>query len=153
MTDKRLMAVDHGNKRLGVALTDPFGLFASPTAILDGREHAAAMNVLRRLIDEKDVRKVIVGLPTATDGGVGKQATIVIQWARSLAKHVDVPVVLWDESYTSERAQELARENRRKPDDPIDDLAAAAILQDYVQAGGSATHEPGQTLDAFRDVR
>lgn len=146
----RIMGIDHGEARIGVALTDPLRLFAQPYAIVAHTDTAAALDELRRIAETQGVGKVVVGLPTDAEGCVGHQARIVLDWAHRLATVVKAPIVLWDESYSSldAGASSPGGRRRRRGGDPLDDLAAAAILQDYLDAGGGE-HEPGQSLDAF----
>ena len=152
MTDlRRLMGIDHGERRIGVALTDPLCLFASPHSIIEVAAPENTLEILADLVSQQAVAKVIVGLPTATDGGVGKQGAVVIRWARTLKERLSIPIILWDESYTSEDAGELAGQRIRRGE-PIDDIAAALILQDYLGARGAGNHEPGQPLETFNDI-
>ncbi len=151
---RRLMGIDYGERRIGVALSDPFGLFARPYAILSRTTAEADLAALREIADREQVTRVIIGLPTDSQGGIGPQAAIVIHWARDFARAVGRPVVFWDESYSSVLAEEMLKSaagKKRRRDDPLDDIAAAAILQDYLDAGGS-DDEPGQPLEAFADV-
>lgn len=147
---QRLAGIDHGAVRIGVALSDPLGITARPVAIVTGRG-ADAINEIVTLLKREAVGKVVVGLPTDSQGLIGQQAAEAIRWARVLADHTDAPVVLWDESYTSVEAKEMAQRAHRRPAQPLDDFAATAILQDYLDAGG-ATGEPGRTLESFSDV-
>jgi putative Holliday junction resolvase len=152
MTDvSRIMGIDHGEARIGVALTDPLRLFAQPYAIVPHTDEETALGELKRIVETEGVGKVVVGLPTDAESWVGHQARIVLGWARNLAGKIDVPVIMWDESYSSLDGGAMAASGgrRRRSGDPVDDLAAAAILQDYLDAGGGE-HEPGQPLDAFR---
>jgi putative Holliday junction resolvase len=151
MTDvSRIMGVDHGEVRIGVALTDPLRLFAQPYAIVPHTDKETALGELRRIVETENVGKIVVGLPTDAESRVGHQARIVLGWARNFAGKVDVPVIMWDESHSSLDGGAMAASGgrRRRSGDPVDDLAAAAILQDYLDAGGGE-HEPGQPLDAF----
>jgi len=152
MTDfQRIMGIDHGERRIGVALSDPLGMFASPHSIVENVATETVMAALQALIKQETVGKVVVGLPTATDGGIGKQAAVVIRWARELAASVQTPILLWDESYSSERAVEIVPKRKRRGE-PIDDVAAASILQEYLDARESSDYEPGQPLETYSDI-
>jgi putative Holliday junction resolvase len=96
---RRLMGIDHGEARIGVALSDPLGLFASPCTIITCSTPEEDFAALARIAEDSGVVRVIVGLPTASDGGIGMQARIVIAWARELAEKIKLPVVFWDECY------------------------------------------------------
>lgn len=153
----RWMGIDHGETRIGIALSDPLGLFAQPHSIITRGKGVDAFAVLQTIIDQTEVTRIIVGLPTSSTGGISRQAAIVIRWVRELAKSVNLPILFWDESYSSEDALAIQRASgRRKSKDdrkrkPLDDVAAAAILQDYLDTRGVG-YEPGQTLEAFADV-
>jgi putative Holliday junction resolvase len=149
--EARLLGIDYGVARIGVAITDPLRLFARPHAILQAGSDAENLERLASLAGEMGVARIVVGLPTDSQGGVGSQALAVILWARRLAGMTGVPIVFWDESYSSEAAQAFHKKPRRRASgrrEAVDDLAAAVILQDYLDAGGSH-HEPGTPLQAF----
>jgi putative Holliday junction resolvase len=151
------MGIDHGVARIGVALSDPLGLFARPHRIIARSKGIDEFAELQSIIAQFEVTRIIVGLPTTSTGGISSQAVIVIHWVRELAKIVNLPILLWDESYSSEDALAIQRASgKRKSKDnrnrkPLDDVAAAAILQDYLDTRGD-NYEPGQTLEAFADV-
>ncbi len=151
---RRLMGLDHGQTRIGVALSDPFGLFAHPHSVVTCTSPEATLATLGEIARREQVGKIVVGLPTDSQGGIGPQAIIVIRWARELAERTGLPVVFWDESYSSAEAAALMRDSgqkKRRRGEPLDDVAAAAILQDYLDAGGT-DHEPGHPLEAFTDT-
>lgn len=151
MSLQRLMGIDHGQRRIGVALSDPLQLFATPHTIIEVQSAGQVLEALADLVASEHVAKVVVGLPTASDGGIGKQAALVIRWARALNERLAVPIILWDESYSSEIAGELAGQRVRRGD-PIDDIAAAAILQEYLDAREAGEDEPGQTLERYHAI-
>ena len=147
----RLLGVDYGEARIGVALSDPLGLFAKPYTILESGVSEEDLERLASIVTEMGVVKIVIGLPTDSQSGIGSQALAVIHWARRLTEVTNVPIVFWDESYSSEAAQAFQKKPRRHASgrrEAIDDLAAAVILQDYLDAGGSQ-HEPGTPLKAF----
>jgi putative Holliday junction resolvase len=151
------MGIDHGVARIGVALSDPLGLFARPHRIIARGKGVEEFGELQSIIEQFEVTRVIVGLPTTSTGGISSQAVTVIHWVRELAKIINLPILLWDESYSSEDARAIQRAsgNRKPKDDrkrkPLDDIAAAAILQDYLNTRGD-DYEPGQALEAFADI-
>ena len=148
---RRILGIDHGEKRIGVAISDPFGMFSRPHSIIQHTDAAAAHQAIRALAESEGVVKIVVGLPSDSQGGVGHQGQIVLAWARGLAECVAQPVVFWDESYSSSAAADiLARGGKRRRGEPLDDVAAAAILQEYLDAGG-ADREPGTPLADFTE--
>lgn len=152
------MGVDYGAVRIGVALSDPLGIFARPHSIITRTRPGEEFATLSTIARENEVARIVVGLPTDSLGGIGSQARLVIIWARELTKATKgIPVIFWDESYSSEEALAIQRASgKRKSADnrkrkPLDDVAAATILQDYLDAGGR-DDEPGQTIETFASV-
>jgi len=153
----RIMGIDHGERRVGIALSDPLRLIARPYGIIVRKRGEEALDQVAELILAEGATKVVIGLPTDSQGGIGRQAVVVIQWARALAAKNGLPIVLWDESYSSEYAAELGQSQRKSrsssQSEHYDDLAAAAILQEYLEAAaGRDDYEPGQPLETFSDI-
>jgi putative Holliday junction resolvase len=144
------MAIDHGEARLGVALSDPLGIIASPHAIIPQIPKKAALEQLASIANTEGVVLIVVGLPTNSEGGLSAQARSVIRWARAFAAATSIPVRLWDESYSSADAAEARRAQGKRPQGPLDDIAAAFILQSYLEARGSGD-EPGYPLETFEE--
>ncbi|SNB63569.1 Holliday junction resolvase RuvX [Thermoflexus hugenholtzii] len=130
----RVMALDLGEKRIGVALSDPTRTIARPLTILPRTSRRAVVEALRRLITEHEVEKIVIGLPRSLSGAEGPQAQWVRREAEALARRLPVPVVLWDErlSTVTAAAYRALRGARRR--EPLDAEAAAVILQDYLEA-------------------
>lgn len=147
------MAIDYGDARIGVALSDPTGLFARPYCILKHRNIKLDLQALQEIASENAVSKIVVGLPTSSDGGFSRQAEVVIRWAGKLARYVKVPIVFWDESFSSVDARELT-EYRKKSAKllSIDHIAAAVLLQEYLLAGG-VDGEPGTPFETVANRR
>lgn len=147
----RIMSLDHGQRRIGIAFSDPLQLTAQPHSVLQRTSLKDDFREIRTLVSEQDTVKVVIGLPSDSTDGIGPQATTIIRWARKLKQEIQIPIVFWDESFSSEYAAstEEARRRRAKASGaPIDDLAAAVILQDYL----SATHrdnESGSPLEQY----
>jgi putative Holliday junction resolvase len=150
------MGIDYGEARIGIAMSDPFGLFANPHSIIQSTAPDTVPEAIQGIITQEQVTKIVVGLPTDSEGRPGAQAVKVIEWTRKLEETITIPIVFWDESYSSESAKELKPGKKTrlpgKRGQPVDDVAAAVILQEYLEAGGDDDYEPGQTLEAFRDI-
>jgi len=141
----RLLALDVGEKRIGVAVSDPSGTLATAREVLIRRSLAEDLATLVRLVAEYGAEEVIVGLPLNWDGTVGWQARRVTQYANRLAAHLPVPVRLWDERLTTEEADSLLAQAGRRGSDRrkrLDAAAAALILQDYLEARRRGEPEP-----------
>ena len=152
----RALGLDVGERRIGVALCDEFGLLASPlTTVRVGRRDGErrALEEIAALARERAVELVVVGLPTSLRGTEGPQAQAVRAFAERLAPHLAVPIEFWDERFTTAEAERtmiargLKREQRRAR---IDAAAAAIMLQDYLDTrrkSGTGSREPAEELD------
>jgi len=128
----RILALDVGERRIGVAVSDPTGTLATPHSVIRRRSKAEDFAAVARLAAELGAERVVVGLPLSLDGSVGPQARRVTRYAQALARTLSVPVELYDERYSTLTADELLAEGGRKRRTPIDAAAAAVILQDYL---------------------
>lgn len=129
------MALDLGDKRIGVALSDPTRSIASGLCVVKRTSRQADFDKIGRLALENDVVEIIVGLPTLPSGGEGSRAKWTRDYAADLAKATGITVRLWDESLTSVDASESLRDRgvgTRRRRDNIDSVAAAFILQSYL---------------------
>ena len=143
----RILGLDLGRRRIGVALSDPAGLLASPLGTIEVRGPDEGLDQVCARIEEHDVVRVVVGLPLLLDGGEGEEARRVRGWVERLHRRVAVPVDLWDERLSSAAAERallesgMRRERRRRHRDAV---AAALILQNYLDARASTT--PGTAV-------
>jgi putative Holliday junction resolvase len=143
-TTGRLMGLDPGERRVGVALSDELGLLASPLCILERRSWAADVAALAELVRAHEVAVVVVGHPKTLRGEIGPQARRAERFARELERAVDVPVRLWDERYSTVEASELLSRARKRPAGRgrapirVDSVAAAVILQGFLDARRSS---------------
>ena len=132
----RLLGIDHGLARIGLAVSDATGSVARELSIIKRTTRQADFAKLNHVIAEQRVVALVVGLPSNYEAAPGTftQADKVRNWVEHLKAATTLPIVLWDEQLTSADAAELARQKRRKPREPIDDLAARLILQSYLDA-------------------
>jgi putative Holliday junction resolvase len=128
----RWLGVDHGLKVLGVAVSDPSGFLARPLTLIKRRSKAEDFAHLARLLEEHQAEGIVVGLPLQPGHGSSKQAESARRWSAWLAAVVSVPVLLWDESFSSLEAERLVAGRRRGG--RIDDAAAAVMLQGFLDA-------------------
>ena len=133
-SSKRVMALDIGERRIGVAVSDPSGTLARPHAVIQRRSKVMDFAAVARLVAELEVERVVVGLPLSLNGEIGPQARRVTRYAQALAQALEVPVELYDERYSTVTADALLAETGRKRRVPIDAAAAAVILQDYLES-------------------
>lgn len=136
----RLAALDVGERRIGVAVSDETGSIASPLNVLRRSSKAEDFRKIAQLVRELGAEGLVVGHPLNEDGSAGRQARSVERYTAALiealeAEGLTLPVVLWDERMSTQRAQEIMIEAGRKPGNRrawIDAVAAAVILQDYL---------------------
>ncbi len=128
------MALDVGERRVGVAISDPTGTLATPHTVIQRRSKAEDFAVVARLVKELDIELIVVGLPLTLDGEMGPQARRVTRYAHALAETLDVLVEFHDERYSTVTADELLMKSGGKRRIPIDAAAAAVILQDFLES-------------------
>jgi putative Holliday junction resolvase len=131
------LALDVGEKRIGVAVSDETGILASPRTVVRRASTAAALEALARLVAETGAEVVVVGLPVSFDGQLHGQARAIQAFAAKLRERIAQPVVFADETLSSVRAEEALRAAGVRPErilERLDAAAAAVILQDYLDA-------------------
>ncbi|MCU0521379.1 MAG: Holliday junction resolvase RuvX [Anaerolineae bacterium] len=129
----RHLALDPGDRRIGVAISDVSGLVARPLEVFSRRSRAHDHDHIRALISEHKIERLVIGLPLNMDGSEGHQAGWVRDYAAALQATIDIPTVLWDERLTTHEAEGIARaQGRAIAKDWIDAVAAAVILQSYL---------------------
>ncbi len=146
----RVIGIDYGTKRFGLALSDTGRTLASPVAVLHGE--AALRRELDRLIETEEVDRVVVGLPLNMDGSVGRKAKEVLAFRDRLARSLELPVDTYDERLTTVQAEDLLREagfSFHQRAERIDKVAAQILLQSYLdRAAGATAAEPDAGSDA-----
>jgi putative Holliday junction resolvase len=133
----RVLALDVGDKRIGVAISDPSQVLARSLKVIQRSSRQEDLAAVARLVEEYEVETVVVGYPRSLDGTVGEQAEKVEHYAAGLAEVLDVPVLLWDERFSTVTAEALMREaglRGKKKRERVDAVAAAVILQDYLDS-------------------
>jgi len=129
----RILALDVGDSRIGLALSDPLGILASPLTIINRADEPAGIRKIADIIREKQVGLVVVGLPLNMDGTFGPQAEKTKAFVAELSRAVDVPVEYRDERLSTVSARELIQGVRKTSRETRYDAAAAAlILQSYL---------------------
>lgn len=131
----RYLALDLGDRRIGVAVSDSLGLLARPVEVFRRRSRAEDFAHISDLIRQHKVATIVIGLPLNLDGTEGPQAAWVRDYTAALAETLPQPIALWDERLSSETAKDILREQGRDPrSTPIDAIAAAVILQSYLDS-------------------
>lgn len=144
----RVLALDVGGRRIGVALSDTRRLLATPLTTLRAEPRLRALAELVKLARDYEVTDVVVGLPLTLNGEVGPQAKLVQAFAEQLKAQINVPVHLFDERLTTVAAERMMVELGLRPEQRkarIDEVAASIILQDFLEANrerANALDEP-----------
>ena len=146
----RILGIDPGEKRIGLALSDPTEFLATPLRVIEARGPAHAASEIAAACREHGVAAVVVGLPRRTDGTEGPSAQKAREFAERVRAATGLPVDLWDERFSTVTAQQAlieggARRERRK--ELVDKLAAQIMLQNYLDARAAARGEGGPEFD------
>jgi putative Holliday junction resolvase len=142
----RILALDHGTKRIGVAVSDEMKLIATPLEFIPAHPFAAFLVRLKELIREKEVELLLVGMPRNMDGSYGPAALKVQEFVGVLKESIAVPIKTWDERLTSAQANRFliaANQRRSKRRDKVDQTAAAILLQSYLDSLGFGNLQAG----------
>ena len=131
----RILALDHGTKRIGVAVSDETKTIAQPLEYIPAEPFAGFLDRLKQLIREKEVSLILIGLPRNMDGSYGPAAEKVQTFVAALKDAVVIPVTTLDERLTSAQANRVliqggVRRDKRK--EKVDKMAAAILLQSYL---------------------
>lgn len=133
------MAIDVGGKRIGVALSDPLQIIATPVAVIHRQNLRRDLSEIIRFAEEEEVKQIIVGNPISMDGVERDQAHLVHRFCDALKQETEIPILLWDERLSTVEAERRLREggaSARKRSEMIDSAAAAVLLQSYLDSSG-----------------
>ncbi len=133
----RTLGIDLGEKRIGLALSDPLGVIASPLEVFEFAGQEEALKHIAAVVRQKGVEEIVVGLPLMMNGTCGPKAEEAKEFAAALQNRVEAPVVCWDERLTTTQAQrallegDVSRAGRKMR---VDMVAAALLLQSYLDS-------------------
>ncbi|KPJ74980.1 MAG: hypothetical protein AMS14_04495 [Planctomycetes bacterium DG_20] len=134
----RILGLDLGRRRVGVAVSDPNGTIAHPLLQFEPKGRRDLVATVKGLVAEQEAARVVVGMPVLVDGRKGEQARWTQATVSALAEALEVPVATWDERFTTRDAEEAMRDAGLHPGKRKarrDKVAAALILQSYLDAG------------------
>lgn len=134
----RLLAIDPGKVRLGLAISDPDRRLASPLTTYTRRDVEQDMRFLQKMIEEHEIARLIIGLPVHLSGREGVQARAAREFGALVAKRTGLPCVFWDERFTTRAAESAlwtAGLTHKRRKERRDQVAAQILLQDYLDAG------------------
>ncbi len=134
----RIVALDVGTKRIGVAACDPTRTLVRVVGMVPARPIERAITAINRILRDEEAVELVIGLPWTLEGEIGPQAQRVIDFVDRLRPSIQIPITFYDERLTSAEAERLlneqggfSREDRRKG--RVDEIAAGLILEDYLQ--------------------
>lgn len=131
----RILALDLGTKRIGVAVSDALGMTASGLAVIESRGREKDLRAVKQIIEEYEVDEIVVGHPVNMNGSLGPIAEKAEGYAAMLREETAIPVHLWDERLTTTAAQRVLIEadmSRKKRRGVVDKVAAILILEGYL---------------------
>ena len=134
---KRILAIDYGMRRIGLAVSDPLQIIATPLDTLRISNYEDGIKQLKAIYEKYKPITIIMGYPLGTSGNNTDQTRLVDQVIESLRSSIDVPIISWDERYTSLQAKSILQQQGRKVRDDkgmVDQLAARIMLQEYLDS-------------------
>ncbi len=133
----RILAIDHGTRRMGIAVSDELKLIAQPLEYILAEPFAPFLERLKALLRDKEVELILVGMPRNMDGSYGPAALKVQEFVAVLKAAVTIPIKTWDERLTSAMANRFLIQGnvrREKRKEKVDKMAAAILLQSYLDS-------------------
>jgi putative Holliday junction resolvase len=134
--DVRIMGLDIGSHTIGVAITDELRITAQGLKTIRRKSKEEDFEEIIGIIDQFKIGEIVVGLPKNMNGTLGKQAEMILHWIKAIREKVDLPIVTWDERFSTVEASRVLLEadlSRAKRKKAIDKLAAVIILQGYIE--------------------
>lgn len=133
----RYLGIDLGSKTVGLAISDPTLTIASPlkTIFFDNEDYRSTTNEIKQIVEEYDIKKIILGLPKNMNNTLGERALITKEYQKILEEEINIPIILFDERLTSVISNQILIEadmSRKKRKKKVDKIAAQIILQDYL---------------------
>jgi len=133
----RILALDHGTKRIGIAVSDELKMIATPMEFVAAEPFLDFVTRLKEIIREKEVELILIGMPRNMDGSYGPAALKVQEFIAVLKDMVAIPIKTWDERLTSAQAQRFLIEGgvrRQERKQKVDKMAASILLQSYLDS-------------------
>ena len=133
----RVLAIDLGERRMGLAVSDPLRITAQGLPTVERRNRREDMNYLKSLARKNEVGLIVIGDPINMDGSVGPQSQAAREFAAKLERHLDQAVLLWDERLTTVQANRVLREGGLRHEErsrSVDQVAAVLLLQNFLDS-------------------
>ncbi len=135
-TMTRVLAIDFGERRIGLAISDPLGITAQGLPTIDTKKTKDVISFMVKIIHEKNVDRVVVGMPRNMDGSIGFKGEEVKKFIQRLTQKIKVEVITWDERLTTVESLRSMREmgTKQKEKETVDRISATLILQNYLDS-------------------
>ena len=133
----RVLGLDFGERRIGLALSDPLGIIAKPLTIIDRKKTADHISRISEIVSERKITSIVVGLPLTLKGGYSKQTEIVLAFIDQLKSDLQIPIMTVDERLSSVAAEKSLQAQAVKTGHNkgrVDETAAAIFLQEYLDS-------------------
>jgi putative Holliday junction resolvase len=134
----RILAIDWGERRIGIAVSDPLGITAQGLPTIDTKKTKDVYSFIKNLVEDKQVSRIVVGMPKNMDGSIGFKGREVERFILKLTQKIMVEVIRWDERLTTVSSLRSMREmgTKQKEKKTIDRISATLILQNYLDSIG-----------------
>ncbi len=133
----RILAIDHGTKRMGIAISDELKMIAQPLEFIPAEPMDKFLERLKQILQQQQVELILIGLPRNMDGSYGPAAEKVREFVAQLRQSLTAPIKTWDERLTSAQANRIligANVRRSQRREKVDQMAAAILLQSYLDS-------------------
>jgi putative Holliday junction resolvase len=134
----RILAIDFGERRIGLAVSDPLGITAQGLPTIDTRKTGDVFSHIKNIVTQRNVTKIVVGMPRNMNGSIGFKGEEVKRFMDRLARETGLEVIAWDERLTSVQSQRSMREmgTKQRKKEIVDRISATLLLQNYLDSAG-----------------
>ncbi|HEX9912471.1 MAG TPA: Holliday junction resolvase RuvX [candidate division Zixibacteria bacterium] len=142
------MGIDFGERRIGLALSDPLGIIAQPFLTFDTQKDGDIFKKIEELIEEKGIEEIVLGMPKNMDGTIGEKGKVVQEFSQMLSNRVQIPIIFRDERLSSVESLRILRDagaKLHKYKKSVDKLSAALILQGYLDSSKRKEDEKSES--------
>jgi len=145
---RRILGIDFGERRIGLALSDPLGIIAQPFLTFDTQKDGDIFKKIEELIEEKGIEEIVLGMPKNMDGTIGEKGKVVQEFSQMLSNRVQIPIIFRDERLSSVESLRILRDagaKLHKYKKSVDKLSAALILQGYLDSSKRKEDEKSES--------
>ncbi len=136
----RVMAIDYGKSRVGIALSDPLGVIAQPLTSIKVKSQKELFRQILKIIQESDVGLIIIGNPLSHKGEATEMSDEISRFIKRLKKRINTEIKLWDERFTSQYAMNILKAMKiKKQKGLVDQVAASIMLDEYLRSCSTCT--------------